>query len=57
MEEEFRSSSRSGGRIPPQDLTAEKSLLGAILLDDKGFPEILEHIKTGDFYEERHNLI
>ena len=60
MEEESRSSyspSRPAGRIPPQDLTAEKSLLGAILLDDKSFPEILERIKTGDFYEERHNLV
>ena len=58
MEAEFRSSSKkSAGRIPPQDLTAEKSLLGAILLEDKSFPEILERIKTGDFYEERHNLI
>ena len=58
MEEESRSSlKKPAGRIPPQDLVAEKSLLGAILLDDKAFPEILERIKTGDFYEERHNVI
>ena len=57
MEEESHSRKKESGRIPPQDLIAEKSLLGAILLDDKSFPEILERIKTGDFYEGRHNLI
>lgn len=46
-----------GGRIPPQDITAEKSLLGAILLSDTSFPEILEHLTYEDFYEKRHGLI
>lgn len=45
------------GRIPPQDITAEKSLLGAILLSDESFPEIVEHIKYQDFYDENHALI
>ncbi|MBR3131240.1 replicative DNA helicase [Candidatus Saccharibacteria bacterium] len=52
--EESRS---SGGRIPPQDLNAEKSLLGAIMLSDAGFPEILEVVKYKDFYDERHSKI
>ncbi len=60
--EESRSSvnSRTGsrdGRIPPQDLTAEKSLLGAILLSDASFPDVLETVKYKDFYEERHGKI
>ena len=42
------------GRIPPQDLGAEKSLLGAILISDSIFPEILEILKPEDFYEARH---
>ena len=45
------------GRIPPQDLNAEKSLLGAILLDDSSFPEILEIVKPQDFYDQKHAKI
>jgi len=42
------------GRIPPQDLEAEKSLLGALLLSDTAFPNVLERIKASDFYDPRH---
>ncbi|MBQ7201855.1 replicative DNA helicase [Candidatus Saccharibacteria bacterium] len=49
--------SKDGGRIPPQDLNAEKSLLGAILISDKILPEILTIIKPSDFYDEKHKLI
>ncbi|MBQ9029179.1 replicative DNA helicase [Candidatus Saccharibacteria bacterium] len=52
--EETRS---SAGRIPPQDIEAEKSLLGAILISDGAFPEVLERIKAKDFYENRHQAI
>ena len=55
MEETTRSS--SGGRVPPQDVVAEKSLLGAILLSDSVLPEILTILKPQDFYEERHQII
>lgn len=56
------SSSSSGGRVPPQDIDAEKSLLGSILLSESGgqegaLPEVLEHIKPHDFYEKRHQQI
>lgn len=43
-----------GGRVPPQDLEAEKSLLGALLLSDVAFPNVLEVIKAEDFYDPRH---
>lgn len=49
--------SKASGRIPPQDLEAEKSLLGAILISDGALPEILTILKPRDFYEERHQLI
>ena len=42
------------GRIPPQDLNAEKSLLGAMLISDAAFPDILERIKYSDFYDQKH---
>ena len=47
----------AGGRIPPQDVVAEKSLIGAIMISDAVLPEILGVIKPQDFYEERHQAI
>ena len=38
-----------GARITPQDENAEKSLLGAILLSDNIFPDILERVNENDF--------
>ena len=48
------SHAQDGGRVPPQDLEAEKSLLGAILLSDKSFPDILTIVQANDFYDPRH---
>ena len=45
---------QSSGRIPPQDTNAEKSLLGAILLSDASFPDVLEVLRPEDFYDQRH---
>ena len=46
-----------GGHVPPQDVNAEKSLLGAILLSDTAFPDILERVNAKDFYDEAHGKI
>lgn len=54
MEETTRS---NGGRIPPQDIVAEKSLLGAIMLSDDVMAEILMILKPDDFYEKKHQTI
>lgn len=51
------SSAPNGGRIPPQDINAEKSLLGSILLSDAAFPEILEIVRHTDFYDPKHAQI
>ncbi len=56
MEETARSKS-SSGRVPPQDVVAEKSLLGAIMLSDNVLPEILTILRPNDFYEETHRII
>lgn len=56
MEEKARSKSPSG-RIPPQDIVAEKSLLGAIMLSNESLPDVLMILRPGDFYEERHQII
>jgi replicative DNA helicase len=54
MAEQSRS---NDGRIPPQDIVAEKSLLGAILLSDAVLPEVLTILKAQDFYDENHRII
>ena len=55
MEEETRS--KSSGRVPPQDVVAEKSLLGALMLSNDVLPEILTVLRPRDFYEQRHQDI
>lgn len=45
------------GKIPPQNLDAEKSLLGAVLIDEETLADISEHVTAKDFYEKRHSII
>ena len=55
--EEVAHSNKDGGRVPPQDIVAEKSLLGAIMINDGVIPEILTILRPSDFYEKRHENI
>ena len=45
------------GKIPPQNIDAEKSLLGAVLIDEETLADISEHVTVKDFYEKRHSII
>jgi replicative DNA helicase len=45
------------GKIPPQNIDAEKSLLGAVLIDEETLADISEHVTPKDFYEKRHGII
>ena len=47
----------AGGKITPQNVEAERSLLGAIIQDSSIFPDILEKLSIQDFYDKRHALI
>ncbi|HPN10349.1 MAG TPA: DnaB-like helicase N-terminal domain-containing protein, partial [Syntrophales bacterium] len=44
-------------RIPPQNIEAEQSVLGGILLDNQGLNAVLEVITGRDFYSEAHRRI
>lgn len=44
-------------KIPPQNLDAEMSLLGAILIDEEVLADISDKIHSQDFYDKRHVLI
>lgn len=43
--------------IPPQNLDAESSLLGAILIDSDAIVKIADMIIAEDFYDNKHKLI
>lgn len=45
------------GKIPPQNLDAEKSLLGAVLIDEETLADVSEHITAKDFYDKNHAII
>ena len=44
-------------RIPPQNLDAESSVLGAILLDKNAIIKVIDIITSQDFYEDRNGII
>ena len=52
---------RSGGggsdRTPPQDMPAEQSVLGAMLLSKDAIGEVTEILKGRDFYRPAHEYI
>lgn len=47
----------SADKLPPQSIDAEKSLLGALLLDKEAINKIADITKTDDFYDHNHQLI
>jgi len=44
-------------KLPPQNLEAEQSVLGAILLENEALPKSLEIVRPEDFYRESHRQI
>jgi replicative DNA helicase len=44
-------------RIPPQNLEAEQSVLGSILIDNEAFMKIADSLYADDFYDEKNRLI
>lgn len=45
------------GKLPPQALEAEKSLLGSLLLDRNAVIRVVDFISPGDFYKGAHQEI
>src|SRR3984893_15954519 len=52
-----RSRLDSGGRVPPHDLDAEESLLGAMLLSRDAIAAAMECCAAEDFYKPAHTHI
>ena len=55
MEETTRS--KNGGRVPPQDIMAEKSLLGAVMISGNAITDVLSIVRPNDFYDDKHQII
>ncbi len=47
----------AGGRVPPHNLQAEESLLGAMLLSKDAVAAAVEVVSAGDFYKPAHGHI
>ncbi|WP_319428810.1 replicative DNA helicase [Mycobacterium sp. RTGN5] len=45
------------GRQPPQDLAAEQSVLGGMLLSKDAIADVLERLRPGDFYRPAHQNV
>jgi replicative DNA helicase len=44
----------TSGRVPPNDLGAERAVLGSLMIDQAAMAEIRDVLAPGDFYAERH---
>ena len=53
----MRDSDLALDRLPPQNLEAEQSVLGAVLLDNEAISKALELISSDDFYRDAHRRI
>jgi replicative DNA helicase len=45
------------GRQPPQDMVAEQSVLGGMLLSKDAIADVLERLRPGDFYRPAHQNV
>ncbi|HPJ96509.1 MAG TPA: DnaB-like helicase N-terminal domain-containing protein, partial [Syntrophales bacterium] len=44
-------------KVPPQNMEAEQSVLGGILLDNHSLNTVLEILSDTDFYNEGHRKV
>ena len=45
------------GRQPPQDLAAEQSVLGGMMLSKDAIADVVEKLRTADFYRPAHQAV
>ncbi len=44
-------------RVPPQNIEAEQSIMGGLLLDQEAFDQVADQISTEDFYSPQHQIL
>jgi replicative DNA helicase len=45
------------GRTPPQDVAAEQSVLGGMMLSKDAIADVIEQVRGSDFYRPAHELV
>jgi len=45
------------GRLQPQDIEIEKTVLGALMVEQDAYAEVAEILRPSSFYDHRHQLI
>jgi replicative DNA helicase len=53
----FESNGQAFDRQPPQDITAEQSVLGGMLLSKDAIANVVEVLRSGDFYRPAHQSV
>jgi len=48
---------KSIDRLPPQNVEAEQSVLGCLMLDKEAIIRVADILQPGDFYKNTHNII
>jgi replicative DNA helicase len=56
-QEEGSYGSRPSDRLPPQDVPAEQSVIGAMLLSKDAIADVIENLREVDFYRPAHQTI
>ena len=51
------SSSMPPGKLPPQDLQAEQSVIGGMMLSKDAIADVIAEVKGIDFYRPAHETI
>ncbi|HYE21966.1 MAG TPA: DnaB-like helicase N-terminal domain-containing protein, partial [Verrucomicrobiae bacterium] len=54
---ETKQSENFANRVPPQNVEAEQSILGSLMLDKDAVIKIADIITPDDFYEEKHKIV
>jgi len=53
----YSNSDISKDKLPPQNIEAEQSLLGCLLLDKEAITKVVDFLRPRDFYKEKHQKI
>jgi replicative DNA helicase len=57
FKKEYKTKVITGLRLPPQNVEAEKALLGSMMLRPDAMYEVMEMINPASFYSEKHKII
>ena len=53
----YSETSRPNDRTPPQDMAAEQSVLGSMLISKDAIAEVAEVLRGPDFYRPSHETV